>query len=90
MELKALKKTNKQTQTISAKHCCCQTVYYQEPGLPSRRTHHMEQSGGKCDLFSGDLTSASENIYVPVLFPDIVIDNPQLISPPLVDSEVRK
>jgi len=50
----------------------------------------MEQSGGKCDLCSGDLSSASENIYVPVLFPDIVIDNPQLIPPPLVDSEVRK
>ena len=41
-----------------------QTVYRRRPGLPSRRTHYLEQSAGQCDLCSVcvDLPSASGNI----------------------------
>ena len=46
-----------------------QTVYRWRPGLPSRRTHHLEQSAGQCALCSVvvDVSSASENIFVPGL-----------------------
>jgi len=48
-----------------------ETVYSRRPGLPSRRTHHLEQSAGQRDLcsISVDLPSASENISVPHLVP---------------------
>ena len=48
-----------------------QTVYRQRPGLPSRRTHQLEQSARQCDIcpVSLDLPSASENISVPGLVP---------------------
>jgi len=48
-----------------------ETVYRRRPGLPSRRTHHLEQPAGQCDLclVSVNLPSAFKNISVPGLVP---------------------
>jgi len=48
-----------------------ETVYRRRPGLPGRRTHHLEQPAGQRDIcpVSVDLPSASENISVPRLVP---------------------
>ena len=47
------------------------TVYRRRPGLPGRRTHHLEQPAGQRDIcpVSVNLPSASENISVPRLVP---------------------
>jgi len=44
-----------------------ETVYRRRPGLPGRRTHHLEQSAGQRDIspVSVNLPSASKNISVP-------------------------
>jgi len=48
-----------------------ETVYRRRPGLPSRRTHHLEQPAGQCDIcpVSVNLPSAFKNISVPGLVP---------------------
>jgi len=48
-----------------------ETVYRRRPGLPSRRTHHLEQPAGQHDIYPVyvNLPSASENISVPGLVP---------------------
>jgi len=48
-----------------------ETVYRRRPGLPGRRTHHLEQPAGQRDIcsVSVNLPSASENISVPGLVP---------------------
>ena len=49
----------------------CETVYRRRPGLPGRRTHHLEQPAGERDIspVSVNLPSAFENISVPGLVP---------------------
>ena len=48
-----------------------ETVYRRWPGLPSRRTHHLEQPAGQRDIcpVSVNLPSAFKNISVPGLVP---------------------
>jgi len=48
-----------------------ETVYRRRPGLPSRRTHHLEQPASQRDIcpVSVDLPSAFKNISVPVVVP---------------------
>jgi len=48
-----------------------ETVYRQRPGLPGRRTHHLEQPAGQRDIcpVSVNLPSAFKNISVPGLVP---------------------
>ena len=48
-----------------------ETVYCQRPGLPGRRTHHLEQPTGHRDIspVSVNFLSASKNISVPGLIP---------------------
>jgi len=48
-----------------------ETVYRRRPGLPGRRTHHLEQPAGQRDIcpVSVNLPSASENISVPDFVP---------------------
>jgi len=50
-------------------HAAHETVYRRRPGLPSRRTHRLEQPAGQRDIcpVSVNLPSASENISVPGL-----------------------
>ena len=47
------------------------TVYRRRPGLPSRRTHHLEQHAGQRDIspVSVNFPSAFKNISVPGLVP---------------------
>jgi len=54
--------------------CWCRpwkTVYCRRLGLPSRRTHHLEQPTGQRDIspVSVNLPSAFKNISVPGLVP---------------------
>ena len=53
-----------------------ETVYRRRPGLPGRRTHHLEQPSGQRDIcpVSVNLPSAFKNISVPGPFPDVIID----------------
>ena len=46
-------------------------LYRRRPGLPGRRTHHLEQPAGQRDIspVSVILPSAFENIPVPGLIP---------------------
>ena len=48
-----------------------ETVYRRRPGLPGRRTHHLEQPTGQRDIspVSVNLPSAFKNISVPGLIP---------------------
>ena len=48
-----------------------ETVYRQRPGLPSRRTHHLEQPAGQRDIspVSVNLPSVFKNISVSCLVP---------------------
>ena len=48
-----------------------EAVYCRRPGLPGRRTHHLEQPTGQRDIspVSVNLPSASKNISVPGLIP---------------------
>jgi len=48
-----------------------ETVYRRRPGLPGRRTHHLEQPTGQRDIcpVSVNLPSAFKNISVPGLVP---------------------
>jgi len=48
-----------------------EAVYCRRPGLPGRRTHHLEQPTGQRDIspISVNLPSASKNISVPGLIP---------------------
>ena len=48
-----------------------ETVYRRRPGLPGRRTHHLEQPAGQRDIcpVSVNLPSAFKNISVPGLVP---------------------
>ena len=48
-----------------------ETVYRRRPGLPGRRTDHLEQPAGQRDIcpVSVDLPSAFKNISVPGLVP---------------------
>ena len=48
-----------------------ETVYRLRPGLPGRRTHHLEQPAGQRDIcpVSVNLSSAFKNISVPGLIP---------------------
>jgi len=53
-----------------------QTVYRRRPGLPGRRTHHLEQPAGQRDIcpVSVNLPSASKTFLFQASFPDIIID----------------
>ena len=48
-----------------------EAVYCRRPGLPGRRTHHLEQPTGQRDIspVSVNFSSASKNISVPGLIP---------------------
>jgi len=48
-----------------------ETVYHRWPGIPGRRTHHLEQPPGQRDIcpVSVKLPSAFKNISVPGLVP---------------------
>ena len=48
-----------------------ETVYRRRPGLPGRRTHHLERPAGQRDIspVSVNLPSAFKNISVPGLIP---------------------
>jgi len=53
-----------------------ETVYRRRPGLPGRRTHHLEQPAGQrgvCPV-SVNLPSASKTFLFQALFPDIITD----------------
>jgi len=53
-----------------------ETVYRRRPGLPGRRTHHLEQPTGQRDIspVSVNLPSASKTFLFQASFPDIIID----------------
>ena len=54
-----------------------ETVYRRRPGLPSRRTHCLEQFAGQRDKLSApsvNLPSASKTFLFQASFPDIIID----------------
>ena len=67
-----------------------ETVYGRRPGLPGRRTHHLEQPTGQRYIspVSVNLPSAFKNISVPGLIPWHYHWSPVNYSPPLVDPEV--
>jgi len=53
-----------------------ETVYRRRPGLPGRRTHHLEQPSGQRNIcpVSVNLPSAFKNILFQASFPDVTID----------------
>jgi len=53
-----------------------ETVYRRRPGLPGRRTHHLEQPAGQRDIcpVSVNLLSASKTFLFQASFTDIIID----------------
>jgi len=64
-----------------------ETVYRRRPGLPSRRTHHLEQSDEQCALCSLSLSTFRQRLRVS--FPDIIIEreSPLNYSPSFSGSE---
>ena len=67
-----------------------EAVYRRRPGLPGRRTHHLEQPTGQRDIspVCVNLPSAFKNISVPGLIPWHYHWSPVNYSPPPVDPEV--
>ena len=61
-----------------------ETVYRRRPGLPGRRTHHLEQPAGQRDIspVSVNIPSAFKTFLFQASFPDIITD-PRLIIPHL-------
>jgi len=53
-----------------------ETVYRRRPGLPGRRTHHLEQPAGQRDIcpVSVNLLSPSKSFLFQASFPDFIID----------------
>ena len=53
-----------------------EAVYYRRPGLPGRRTHHLEQPTGQRDIspVSVNLPSAFKTYLFQASFPDIITD----------------
>ena len=53
-----------------------ETVYRLRPGLPGRRTHHLEQPAGQRDIcpVSVNLPSAFKTFLFQASFPDIITD----------------
>ena len=59
-----------------------ETVYRRRPGLPGRRTHHLEQPAGQRDIcpVSVNLPSAFKTFLFQASFPEIIIDPGKLFS----------